>query len=370
MPANESVCGIYGTAFGPGRARRHLQNGGQGENPKEDLTTSPQTEPGGYELADPTQRLILSIFTSIVSVIGIPGNLLVIVAVVFCRKLQTKTNAFVVNLAMSDLSSCLVLPFMSLALLRDVWPLSDVVCVIVGAVILIGPLSSVVNLALIAFNRYYMITRPRSSYDRLFSRSKLIIMLFVAWIIPTMVTVVPPMLGIGGIGFNKRYKVCITISKKHSDLYAILMSILVQVPCLVIIVVCYIKIYKYIDLKNRELFKNSSQLEMSKKQPNSIHAVAFKRQVQVTKNLFMVVCSYIICIMPFSIASLIPPSYPVMPWVAVILIMNTCINPIIYGLKHAQFRQVFRFIITCKWRLIPEPSKILQPLITNTSSSE
>lgn len=337
----------------------------------EDLTTSPQTEPDEYELVDPTQRLILSILTSIVSVIGIPGNLLVIVAVVFSRKLQTKTNAFVVNLAMSDLSTCLVLPFTSLALLSDVWPLSDVVCIIVGAVILIGLWSSVVNLALIAFNRYYMITRPRSSYDRLFSRSKLIIMLFLAWVIPILVIVVPPIFGVGGIGFSMRYKVCTTIStNEYSDLYAILMSILVQVPCLVIIVVCYIKIYRYIALKNRELFTESSQLEMSKKRPSSIHAAAFKRQVQVTKNLFMVVCSYIICIMPFSIASLIPPSYPVMPWVSAILIMNSCVNPIIYGLKHPQFRQVFKCIITCKWRLIPEPSKILQSLPTNSSSLE
>lgn len=338
-------------------------------------TVSPETtsEPSGYELKDPVQRIIIAILTSLVSVIGVPGNTLVIVAVAMSKKLQTQTNAFVVNLAVTDLSSCLILPFMTVALLNDVWPLPDSLCTFVGGLILIGLWGSVINLAFIAFNRYYLITRPRFVYNKLYSRRNLAVMLSMTWIISSAVIVVPVWFGIGGIGFNERYKVCSTIStNEYSDLYAMLTAGLVQIPSLIVIVTCYIKIYRFISLKSRELFKSkATKLENSDGKggdQSSAQAASFRRQVQVTKNLFIVVCSYIFCIMPFSISSLIPPSYPVMPWVSVLLILNSCVNPIIYGLKHPQFQVAFRQIATCRWSVVKDQTNTSQGISTKSSS--
>lgn len=303
-----------------------------------------------YELRDPVQRIVIAVITSFISVIGIPGNILVLTAVATSTKLQTPTNAFVVNLAVTDLATCFILPFIVVGLLNDVWPLPDPLCTVVGAVVLIGLWGSVLNLALIAFNRYYIITKPRCTYDKLYSKRNLAMMLSTAWIVSTTVIILPTMFGIGGIGFSERYKVCATVSTNpYSDLYAILTSGLVQVPSLIVIVTCYVKIYRYITIKSLELFQNTQRrFEMRKTYGNGpVNAATFRRHVQVTKNLFIVICSYILCIMPFSIASLVPPSYPVMPWVSALLILNSCVNPIIYGLKHPQFQEAFKKIAPC-----------------------
>lgn len=333
--------------------------------------TLAMTESPGYRFEDPTQRLILAIITCITASIGIPGNILVMVAVSFSKKLQTKTNAFVVNLACSDLSTCLVLPFQVVALLNDEWPLADILCTIVAVIVWVGLGSSVVNLALIAFNRFYLITRSRTRYDRLYSRRNLVLMLATAWLIPFILVTVPPLCGLGGIGYSERYKICSSDSEHPlSDVYAFLSSVLVEVPCLIIIVTCYVKIYRFIRAKNKDLFgDNPLQNTSADGKQSSSQSAAFKRQVKVTKNMFLVVCSYIVCIMPFAIACLIPPSYPAIPWVSVFLIANCCVNPIIYGLKHPQFREVFRHIMSCKLTLIPEPTKFLQSLTSNSTAS-
>ncbi|PIK36693.1 putative alpha-1D adrenergic receptor-like [Apostichopus japonicus] len=331
-----------------------------------EVTILPTDSPG-YVFEDPTQRTLLSVIVILVAAVGIPGNILVMIAVTFSKRLQTKTNSFVVNLACSDLATCLILPFQVVALLNDSWPLPDPLCTLVAGVFWVGLGSSVVNLALIAFNRFTLITKSRTRYDHVYSKRNLVLMLVSAWIIPIVLVTVPPLCGLGGIGYAERYKMCSADSTHPlSDVYAFISSVLVEVPCLIIIITCYVKIYRFIRAKNRELFPNNASRGESK---GNAQSAAFKRQVKVTKNLFLVVCSYIICIMPFAIACLIPPSYPSIPWVMMFLIANCCVNPIIYGLYHPQFRDVFRRILSCKFRLIPEPSNILQSLTTASTSA-
>ncbi|KAJ8024373.1 Muscarinic acetylcholine receptor M4 [Holothuria leucospilota] len=145
-----------------------------------------------YRLDDPTQRLLVAIFTCTISFVGIPGNILVIFAVCISRNLQTSTNAFVVNLAFSDLITFLVLPFNTAALLEEEWPLPDSVCKLVSALTHISAGASIVNLALIAFNRYYLITRPRSKYDQLYGPRNMVLMITFSWLYVIAVIIVPP----------------------------------------------------------------------------------------------------------------------------------------------------------------------------------
>ncbi|XP_071833853.1 G-protein coupled receptor moody-like [Apostichopus japonicus] len=331
-----------------------------------EVTNLPTDSPV-YVLEDLTVRKLWSVMAILVAAVGIPGNILVMIAVTFSKRLQTKTNAFVVNLACSDLAACLVLPFQVVALLNDSWPLPDPLCTFVAVVVWVGLGSSVVNLALIAFNRFTLITKSRTHYDQLYSKRNLVLMLASAWIIPIFLVTVPPLCGLGRIGYSERYKLCSADSNHPlSNVYSFITSAFVGVPCLIIIITCYVKIYRFIRAKNRELFSNNESRGENK---GNAHSAAFKSQVKVTRNLFLVVCSYIICIMPYAIACLIPPSYPAIPWVSLFLIANCCVNPIIYGLKHPQFRDVFRHILSCKFRLIPEPSKLLQTLTTSSNGA-
>ncbi|KAJ8038599.1 hypothetical protein HOLleu_16063 [Holothuria leucospilota] len=34
----------------------------------------------------------------------------------------------------------------------------------------------------------------------------------------------------------------------------------------------------------------------------------------------------------------------------ILVVLNSCLNPILYAVKHPHFRQVFRCIVLCRWK--------------------
>nr|XP_054750207.1 C-C chemokine receptor type 8-like [Lytechinus pictus] len=92
-------------------------------------------------------RVIGATVLCIISLVGIFGNSLVILAVSVSRKLQTITNVFVVSLSITDLLTCASLPFQSLGLVHPAgWPLDPTFCQVIGASIYILTLTSVFTL--------------------------------------------------------------------------------------------------------------------------------------------------------------------------------------------------------------------------------
>ena len=64
-------------------------------------------------------RAIVASILIALTPIGLFGNALVIVAVVVAKKLRTITNILVINLAVTDLVTCLCFPFLSAGLLSQ-----------------------------------------------------------------------------------------------------------------------------------------------------------------------------------------------------------------------------------------------------------
>ena len=126
-----------------------------------------------YILEDYTQRVILYVILAVVVFVGIPGNTLVILAVSLSRRLRSPTYWFVVNLAVTDLITCIFIPFHMVALLsRQGWPLPEWICAVSGGVSFICVTSSTTNLALIAFSRWYLLTKPLGSFQKVFQMKK------------------------------------------------------------------------------------------------------------------------------------------------------------------------------------------------------
>ena len=162
-----------------------------------------------FVFEDYTQRIILSVALGFVSITGVIGNTLVIAAVVFSRKLRSVTNGFVVNLACADLLTCLSLPFNMVAMLsRNGWPLPGWICAVASAISLVCIAASVDTLALIAYNRWYLLTQPRANFQRLYKRRNILLMVFCAWLYPLMLVLVPHFAGLGRLGYSAKYKSC------------------------------------------------------------------------------------------------------------------------------------------------------------------
>ncbi|XP_071504175.1 5-hydroxytryptamine receptor 4-like [Diadema antillarum] len=334
-------------------------------SPLGEMSTTDEAR-GEFRFTDYNQRLVLAIMFILISVIGLLGNTVVIAAVALSRKLRTVTNVFVVSLAIADLITNLFLPWNVVALLnedRSSWPMEDSLCVMAAIVVYTCVGCSVYSLAAIGLNRFVLITQPIHVYHHYYSRGRMGVMVFITWAIPLFMSLLPLLFGFGQLGYDAKYGTC-THNTAHplSDYYSITQAIIIYPIPLSVIVVSYVAIYFHVRAHTKsiteiqETSESSSSTHKPKRRESTARKSISKRQVEITKNLFYVVCAFVVCITPYCASLVIPGSEPFIPWAGAIILLNACINPLIYATKHPHFKKVMMAIIRCRLSAIPEPS--------------
>ncbi|XP_033634214.1 melatonin receptor type 1B-A-like [Asterias rubens] len=352
------------------------------------MGTSAYSSPYPYNI-----RIALACLAILVTTLGLVGNSLVIWSVILSKKLRTVTNAFVVNLSVADFWTSLSYLWICVAgLSHDGWPLeSEVPCQIAAVQFYTGLGASLYTLASIALNRMVLITQTMNTYSWWYTPRKVAVMIALTWVIPCVVTFLPPILGIGAFGYDPQDNTC---SDKdghpRSAEYNLAQSVgLFPVPMLIILC-CYTALYIHLKrhfkkLKMTRSVKNSQSAStavgldcetstkftvgessvtnaehVSKKAKRAIR----HQQLAITKNLFLVFCVFAILLSPYFISLAIPSSRKFAVYGGAIAILNSCVNPIIYAVNHPQFKVVMRKIITCRYSEIREPSDLLKFLLS------
>ena len=209
-----------------------------------------------YVLEDYTQRVIIAVLLLIICVVGITGNVVVILAVVTSRRLRSSTNLFILNLGCSDFLTNLCLPFQTAAMLgKDGWPLPDWVCTGVAAVTLTCVGASITTLALISFNRWFLLTRASYRYHMVFSNRNVALMALLAWSWAFSPVLIPSLAGIGVIGYSNEYKICVQDTSLIPDAYynVLIATVGAILPASLAIIVFNILIYRFVAHHNREM---------------------------------------------------------------------------------------------------------------------
>ncbi|XP_041464546.1 G-protein coupled receptor moody-like [Lytechinus variegatus] len=350
-----------------------------------------------FEFTDYNQRIAVAVLMAIIFIVGIIGNGLVLMAVAVSRKLHTSTNAFVVSLSVTDFLTCLVLPFqISGVLSRTGWMLPYALCNIIGGIAISSAIASVITLAQIAINRYVIITSDRRRYEQIFSPRNVFLMVAFSWLFPFMTMVFPQAIGYGRIGYTNKYKLCLMDGNHRYALIYEFGAAIIQLTCFVVITVCYGLIYRFLRQKmfferspspkfasnggnTRRVAPSTSSTELSNTQATKDSVkemngnviagetekgakLPTRREVQITRNLFYVVCAFFVSIIPYAIAVAIPNSGKVLVYLGVLVTASSILNPIIYGFNHPHFRVIFRIILRCDWKRIPEPSAFLRAI--------
>ena len=94
-----------------------------------------------------------------------------------------------------------------------------------------------------------------------------------------------------------------------------------------------------------------------------------KKQIKITKNLFMAVCSLYLCFLPYLILAFVPNSGHILFYTRVITLANGAINFWIYAGKHPDFKIVFGHMIRRSFADIPQPSRFLKFLLSHMSQN-
>lgn len=315
-----------------------------------------------FNFDDPVQILLMGLCFLIISLLGLVGNGLVVFAIIASRKLRSVTNVFVVNLAISDFIGCLMLPIFAATYLSSDLQ-SNILCALAIYVAYVMFGASAVNIMLIALNRYCLIIHSKE-HGRVYSKRNVIVMVIVSWAYTIAIVCVPPIFGMGIMGYSIHYRTCgpINFADLLTRFYTVVRSILGLVPFLVVTFVCYVSVFRFV-------YKTTQTQRNYRVASGQDTDELTKRQITVTKKLFLVVCAYIGFTTPYVVAYVIPALHAFRSWAAVCLAFNSCVNPFIYGFWHPHFNEVFKCIISCNFSRIPQPTELIRKTFSSQTQS-
>ena len=291
----------------------------------------------------PHSAVIATIYIT-TSVIGILGNSLVIIGVFFSPKLRTPTNVMIVNLAVSDLLTCLALPFQTAGVLSppNQYPLPDFVCTIVGGITYLSYCCSAINLLLIAIIRTYVITRS-TRVTALNSHKKQLSFAIFAWILACIYMFVPVYsFNLTEFTYYPPYRQCYTRPTSRSDYLHYYLAGLTGVH-LVIILGCYLRIWLFVRRQRNHLQSYIGNGNGSVDQTLKKHLS--RREINLTVNLFTVVLVFTLCTIPQAVVFFIKGFVLAGLYTTAILYVNNCINPVLYAFKHPVYTKLFKKLV-------------------------
>ncbi|XP_041474622.1 octopamine receptor beta-2R-like [Lytechinus variegatus] len=332
----------------------------------------------GSSNPDYADRILFSVIFMVISITGITGNALVILAIILSRKLRTTTNWFVMNLAMVDLLTCVFLIFYAASILSlEVLHYSGWLLAI-AVIITFTSMLSLNTHALIGFTSWYLITKNLKKSTNLLSSRNILIMIILSWILTIVFCGVLFLIG--------------PFSEYTSEF---LIGVWI-IGHFVIILTVYIKIWRFVAHQEKKMSSkrdvittaqtevrsdtdhtinvaNPSQTTSSGREGLSIEECGGssgklrepqvnRKMITVAKNLLVILIAFMVCFIPYSICLYIPNSSVVEHWLLVLLLFNSCINPIIYARRIRSFREVMMCIVCCRFRSIPMPISFLRSM--------
>ncbi|KAM5309377.1 neuropeptide Y receptor type 1 isoform 1-T2 [Glossophaga mutica] len=300
---------------------------------------------------------IIALAYGAVIILGVTGNLALIIIILKQKEMRNVTNILIVNLSFSDLLVAIMcLPFTFVYTIMDHWVFGEAMCKLNPFVQCVSITVSIFSLVLIAVERHQLIINPRGwrpNNRHAYVAIAVIWLLAMASSLPFLIYQVlsdEPLQNVTLDGFKDKY-VCFDKfpSDSHRLSYTTLLLVLQYFGPLCFIFICYFKIY--IRLKRRNNM-------MDKMRDNKYRSSETKR---INIMLLSIVVAFAVCWLPLTIFN------TVFDWNHHIISMcnhnlffllchltamiSTCVNPIFYGFLNKNFQRDLQFFFNfCDFR--------------------
>lgn len=213
------------------------------------------TEGPPWVFDDINQRIVVAALLFVIAVFGLTGNILTIVAVILSKKLHTIANVFVVNLTIAGGLSCATLPFTIANMIAntDKGIIPDGLCTFVSLMSYFSFSGTIVSHALIAFDRYYRITKPCHKYHKMFTKCRITIFIICAWIYAN-ISVLFAIITNVNIMYSQKYRVCLPdIVDPDVAKVSLFRATTIDLFILILVMICYTAMFIYIYRHNKKL---------------------------------------------------------------------------------------------------------------------
>ena len=128
---------------------------------------------------------------------------------------------FIRNLALTDISTATIyMPFWIVSMYTGTWIFSQEWCQVSGSILSTLCYASILNMGLIALNRYVIVVKP-ALYRKLFTSKRAARLYCVLVLLVAMLLATPPMYGWGKIVYHTKFNACTFSWQKKVIAYTI-----------------------------------------------------------------------------------------------------------------------------------------------------
>lgn len=282
---------------------------------------------------------------SVVVAAALIGNMLLCAAIHRFRALRTIQNYYIVTLAISDfLLTLLCVTLALVVMILGRWPFGDTICQIQGSLIYYCASFSLLNMTLIALNRYVKMVRSVNIYQKIYTKKNVLLSITVCGIF-SGVFIIPYVWQ--KFCFHPGILACFACKSEDAKEQALILapySVLMAVTYPVMLF-CYYKVFRKVRAHFAQIADSTLHEDIQK---------SMAEEIKITKILFAALMAFLICWTPaFTIEYLgtLQGEYTLKRQVYLILSFtgaaNAAVNPLIYGLAQRRFRQAYRKVLTC-----------------------
>ncbi|KAL8620583.1 hypothetical protein ACOMHN_063646 [Nucella lapillus] len=328
-------------------------------SPGDFLQTEDGTQDGDMEKEEESGTQVMRLawlmslfifFYSLIFLLGTLGNILVVYVVLRNKAMQTITNIFITNLAVSDICMCLLsVPFTPMSFFFNSWIFGKALCHIVPMTLCISVYVSTLTSTAISVDRYFVIVYPFKPRMKVYM---CVLMIMAIWIISISISLP---LGI----YHEKERVENSTAflcteqwpKPQARQFFTVTSLVLQyiVPC-TIITFCYSMVSRA--LKKRSKVKIGSGARSREREEQEI-----RRKKRTNKMLIAMVVIFMCCWMPLNVTLLVREyQVSVESWyyftfvffiAHVIAMSSTIYNPFLYAWMNDNFKKEFKTILPC-----------------------
>ncbi|XP_013781336.1 allatostatin-A receptor-like [Limulus polyphemus] len=290
--------------------------------------------------------IVVPILFGIIVIVGLIGNLLVVVVVIFNPLMRSTTNLLIINLAVADLLFIVFcVPFTAWDYALPYWPFGDIWCRIVQYLVIVCAYASIYTLVLMSMDRFMAVVHPVSSIS-IRTENNAYIAITVTWSL-ILLACLPVLPAHGEVTYDvgsHKYSMCVFLQEGYNyPAYQVSFFLSSYVVPLVLIFCLYVLMLK--------------RLWFHVAPGGKVSAGSHKSKKRVTRMVVIVVVIFAVCWCPIQIVLLLKsldkyelklrPSRVIFQVASHILAyMNSCVNPILYAFLSENFRKAFRKVVT------------------------
>ena len=295
---------------------------------------------------------VIAAFLALLDVIGLPGNLIVLLTIILDSRFHVMRYILLASLALSDfLMLILVNSFLIESMAQENWLFGQTMCNLNSSFARYFYINTILHLVAVSYDRYLAIVKSPLTYDGIVTKMR-VVFLALIWIIPVIPVSVGPFLGNLKYVYNPKVFFCEQqwAVQTGSSTNMIVSFIAILLPLLIIIFL-NVSVYKTARRQIEAMIEVQVGGPVSDTESPQQQEIASRRlrDRKAAVDVAIIVTAFFLCFLPGSIRGVCSQFVPEIDFPPEVVFVTMCIfffnticNPIIYSIRKREFRNAVR----------------------------